>query len=359
MINNRTPSDKLMEELFSDEGKAIFWLKKHYHGEKGYERMRDNLLIESNRTMKTKISEVVEYISPNGNRWMAFEWCKYYKKAGHANTMPIAFCYYETYGSVGAYMVSRNVYDAQGKNKLVLHFTNHFFLRFCQRLGVEMRSRWMVQRFVEVIPGFITNFNGRDEKGHVKVDIRLPGSIGRGIMYDDSPIIEIRTYLTDKELNNKQLRETEKLRQVYEQEDFEPYDVRMGRIARSDNYAEDICSEIENVAEATSIDSSLLGYEMSFRVMIAESIVELGYVDTMDIARMKDIGERTKYMDFLGFVEKYTERDSMENARQLYELIREFGKKANIKGYDAAKVMDKVLRRWDEILKQMNDGEDD
>lgn len=64
MINYSTPIEELKKELFGEESKAIFWLKKYYHGEKGYERMRDDLLMECNRTKKTQISEVVEYISP-------------------------------------------------------------------------------------------------------------------------------------------------------------------------------------------------------------------------------------------------------------------------------------------------------
>ena len=354
MINFSTPSDQLMSELFEDEGKAIFWLKKHYHGEKGYERMRDGLLMESNRTMKTAISEVVEYISPHGNRWMAFECCQYYKKAGHANTMPMAFCYYETYGSVGTYLVSRSAYDTTNKDKMVLHFTNHFFLRFCSRLGVEMRSRWMVQKFVEVIPGFLIGYNGKDEKGHDKYDVRLPGSIGRGIMFDDAPIIEIRTYLTDPELNRKQLRETERLRQMYEQQTFEPMDGRMRRIARSEDFAGDFVKEIHNVADLSGIDRDLLERASAMRVMVTMAIADLGYVEASDINRWKEIGERTKDISFLDFVSGYT--DSMEKAKQLYDLVCEFGKKAGIKGYDAVKMMDRVIEIWGENAKLQRDG---
>lgn len=354
MITYKTPSDQLMKELFDEERKVFFWLKKHYHGEKGYEKMRDDLLVESNRTKKTKISDVVEYISPNGNRWMAFECCQYYKAAGHANTMPIAFCYYETYGSVGTYLVARSPYDMTSKNKVVLHFTNHFFLRFCQRLGVEMRSRWMVQKFTEVIPGFLIGYNGKDDKGHEKYDVRLPASIGRGIMYDDAPIIEIRTYLTDPELTKKQLKETEKLRQMYENQTFEPLEVRMGRIARSNDFANDFTKEIHNVADMAGIDRDLLDRAMCMRVMITRALADLGYVDCVDISRWQDIGERTKDIDFLDFVSDHS-KDSKEKAKQLYELVSDFGKKAGIKGYDAVKMTDRVIELWQESVRPKNE----
>lgn len=355
MINIKTPADQLMKELFEEEGKALFWLKKRYHGEKGYEKMRDMLLLKSNASMKNEVSDVVEYISPKGNRWMVFECCQFYKKAGHANTRPMAFCYYETYGSVGAYIIVRSPYG--GSDHGVLHFTNHFFLRFCQRLGVQMRSRWMVQRFVEVIPGFLLGYNGKDDKGHDRFDVRLPGSIGRGIAFKDAPVIEIRTYLTDPELNKKQLRETEKLREMYEQQTFEPLSVRMGRIARSEDFAEEMEKEIINVAKMTGIDSDLLGKEMSIRIMITRAIAELDYVDVKDISRWKDIGERTKDIDFLGFVSDYPEEGGgKEKARQFYDLISEFGKRSGIKGFDAVKVTDKVLEIWSKTVKMKSDG---
>ena len=78
-----------------------------------------------------------------------------------------------------------------------------------------MRSRWMVQRFLEIIPGVMFQTTGeRDPYGRLKVDCRFPGSIGRGIIRKDGPLIEVRTYLTDPELSKKQLRETATLLQV-------------------------------------------------------------------------------------------------------------------------------------------------
>ena len=81
MINLNTPSDVLMKELSEDREKAVFWLKKHYHGEKGYEKMRDNLLLKCKNTRQNQSSDTVEYISRNGNRWIAFEYAIYYPKA--------------------------------------------------------------------------------------------------------------------------------------------------------------------------------------------------------------------------------------------------------------------------------------
>lgn len=347
MINYSTPIDELKKELFEEEGRAIYWLKKSYHGEKGYERMRDNLLMECNRTKKTQISEVVEYISQKGNRWMAFECCQYYKGAGHSNTAPMAFCYYETYGSVGAYMVGHGAYDMTNRKKTIIHFTNHFFLRFCQRLGVEMRSRWMVQRFVEVIPGFLFGPNGFDEYGRQRVDVRLPGSIGRGILKDD--IIEIKSYLTDKELNGKQLRETEKLRKSYDMQTFEPVDVRMNRLAHSNDFSGDMAKEIENVSNMTGIDNGTLVFATNLRMFLTEAIIDLGYVRADDKEAWKRIGMQTADVDFFSFAEGY--ENNIDKAKHFYELICEVGERSGIKGYDPVAVTDKTIEIWTKAVK--------
>ena len=351
MINFRTPSDQLMKELFEEEGKAIFWLKKKHHGEKGYERMRDELIARCERMQKTQISDVIEYISPNGNRWMAFECCQYYKKAGLANTAPMAFCYYETYGSVGAYVIGRGEYSLKDATKTVIHFTNHFFLRFCQRLKVPMRSRWMVQKFIEVIPGFLFGSNGRDEHGHLKFDVRLPGSIGRGIMFDDAPVIEIRSYLTDPELNRKQLRETERLRGAYKLQTFEPLDVRMVRLMRSDDFSGNMVKELESISVLSGIDKGILASMANIRIFLVEAIIDLGYVRFDDTATWKRLGERTADIDFMDFVKDYpAEGGGMEKARQLYETLKEFGERSGIKGYDTKAVMDKVIENWQKAV---------
>lgn len=353
MISLSTPPEEILKELFAEEQKAVFWLKKYYHGDKGYEKMRDGLIVKCLKTEKTAISDVVEYISPNGNRWMAFECCQYYKKAEQVNTVPMAFCYYETYGSVGAYLVGKSCFDFKGSQQCVLHFTNHFFLRFCQRLGVEMRSRWMVQRFVEVIPGFLIGYNGKDEQGRNRFDVRLPASIGRGIMIPDAPIVEIRTYLTDKELNGKQLRETEKLRRVYDMQTFEPYDVKMGRLARSKDFAGDVTKEIDVVSEMSGIDRKLLIFSTNVRMFIAEAIIDLGYIDVSDRAAWKRFGERTSSVDLLDFVTGYDgKNDTEKKTRQLYDAICKIGELSGIKGYDPKAVMEMTIENWKKALKE-------
>lgn len=360
MVNYSTPPEQLMKELLEEDGKAVFWLKKHYHGEKGYERMRDRLIEESNMTGKDKISDIVEYISRNGNRWLVFECCRYYKGAGYAYAMPVAFCYYETYGSVGAYVVGYNAYVTVGTGKTIIHFTNHFFLRFCQRLGVEMRSRWMVQRFVEVIPGFLFGYNGKDENGRDRFDVRLPGSIGRGIMREDAPIIEVRTYLTDKELSRKQLRETERLREAYDRQTFEPIDVRMVRLWRSSDFVGDMQKELENEADMLGIDKGIIIFAFNIRYFIAQAISDLGYIKNDDYSAWRRIGEAFARTEIMSFAQGYSEEgDHTEMFRMLFRIIAKVGELANIRGYDTVAVMNKTIERWQEAANRTNKEDND
>ena len=208
MITVTSTTEQVLRELRTEEPKAMYWLKKMFHGERGYDKMQTELIERAKNERRDTRSDVFDYISPTGNRWMVFEHCRYHKDIHYARTMPIAFCYYETYGSVGAFLNGHPQYEGQDGIHAIL-FTDHFFLRFCARLKIEMRSRWMVQRFLEIIPGVMFQTTGeRDPYGRLKVDCRFPGSIGRGIIRKDGPLIEVRTYLTDKELTRKQLRDT-------------------------------------------------------------------------------------------------------------------------------------------------------
>lgn len=325
MITSASSTEQILKELYEEHDKAIYWLKKKYHGDRGFEKMRQGLLDYALLMKTNAISEVHDYISPKGNRWMMFENCRYYKDINYANTSTVAFCYYETIGSVGAFTVGNWQY---GGGKTCVLFTNHFFLRFCDRLHLKMRSRWMVQRFIEVIPGFLFNSTGeKDQYGRVKVDVRIPGGIGRGIFRKDGDLIEIRTFLDDPELTKKQLRETKKLRETAEHFDFAPTNVRMERMAQSDDMWKALKKEMKQ-AIAMGADEKLVTYSTQIGIYIIQAIVDMGYAKTSD----KEFWERhgkvnvdllydiTKFWidrkpvdhEFVGYFEKMLKNDGIK-----------------------------------------------
>lgn len=208
MITLNTPDDALLQELWSDYDKADYWLTKKLGGIKKQEELGNQQARQCMLSGKDfMVSDYVEYISPKGNRWLcAVETRKC--DVGYYST-PLCFCYYETYGSVGAFLPVHR--EGTGVQCCTI-FTSHFFLRLCDRLGLKCRSREMVARFFELIVGMLMS-SSEDYSGKLKVDVAFPGSIGRGVYRDkDMRIAEIRTFLKVTELNRKQLRETKHVR---------------------------------------------------------------------------------------------------------------------------------------------------
>ena len=350
MINFSTPTNDIIRELHEEESKAVFWLKKKYHGEKGYEQMCERLREKCEYTLKDQRSDVVEYISPKGNRWMVFTNCRYHKSINMGYCTDIAFCYYETYSSCGAFILTN-------EEKGAIMFTDHFFLRFCERLGVQMRSRWMIQRFVEVIPGFTFSFGERDEHGYIKVDCRIPGSLGRGILRKDGNLIEIRTFLADKQLSNKQKRETERLRTIADKQLYEPIEVKQARMLLSENCVEEFQKELLNTAEITGIDQGNLVAATNIIMYIISALLELKYAEPHDIPFWKRMGECLDYDKFIKFVEEYDKHDSTSAVKILYEQIEKIGSYMSIKKYDSQKMMDKVIEIWRNHIEEADNYE--
>jgi hypothetical protein len=296
MINLSTPSEQLLKELLSDTVKAEYWLKKQYHGEKGYQRMLDELELKCAKTRKNQKSDIVEYKSPTGNRWLVYAFCRCYAKAEVAKTTTVSFCYYETLGSIGAFFINYDKYDIDYLHPVVIIFTSHFFQRFCERLGIEYRSRAMVQRFCEVIPGYlIYTYKEKDKNGHIRVDVRLPGSIGRGIMRSEKGalVYEIRSYLTDKQLSKAQLRETEELRRLGDKYESEPLDVWWERIKPMK--WEDKVDEIQKAFDQSierGVDPRLYQVSLMLSVFMCMYVVDHKLMDTTDEEKMMSLSKR-------------------------------------------------------------------
>lgn len=228
MINLSTPSQELLKELLADYDKADYWLTKKLGGMKKQKELGDKLALEC--IMKDKpfaVSDYVEYISPNGNRWIMYLSTRRFGDKTY--TTPLGFCYYETYGSVGAFVPMSD--DTSDSANSCIIFTSHFFLRMCDRLGIKVRSREMVKRFLEYLVGMMVSYRGEGKHGKHEVDVRLPGSIGRGRIREDSPYVtEINTFLRDNELTRKQLEETKQLREASAKVIMQPLGLRMDRV---------------------------------------------------------------------------------------------------------------------------------
>ena len=128
-----------------------------------------------------------------------------------------------------------------GDDKLngVMIFTAHFFERFCERLDIKApqgkeRSHQIVKNFIKIMPAMVLKVYPRSEKdGFIHIDFRAPGSLCRGILREGGkvPVYEVRSYLTDKILNNKQKRETYDIRVNADKvRKYEPEKMRQQRL---------------------------------------------------------------------------------------------------------------------------------
>lgn len=246
MINLSTPPNKLLEELLEDKIKAKYWFIKKIGGDRKLNSLMGSLITKSERSKKNEISDVIEYNSANGNRWLIFACARYYEEAYTSSTSIISFCYYETYGSVGAFVPTTENEYSNETNCII--YTSHFFLRFCDRIGLKYRTREMVRAFIEHIPFALTQIYKDGDK--MRVDIRLPNSVGRGFVRDDdNRVIEIRTFLRDAELTNKQLRETQALRDNEHLFKVEPMHIKFARAINSANPLEVVKQEFDKVRQ--------------------------------------------------------------------------------------------------------------
>lgn len=253
MINLSTPSQELLDELLADYAKGDYWLTKKLGGMKKQKELGEKLGLECVAKNKDfAVSDYIEYISPNGNRWIMYLSTRRYGDKLYTN--PLGFCYYETYGSVGAFVpMAQDGYEYANSCMI---FTSHFFLRMCDRLGIKVRSRRMVKLFLEYLVGMMVSYRGEGKHGKHEVDVRLPGSIGRGRMREDSPyVVEINTFLRDSELTRKQKEETKHLRDASSKVNMQPTSLRKERILRGEG--EEVYKEIVSNLEIQGIDKKI------------------------------------------------------------------------------------------------------
>lgn len=201
MINLSTPNKDLLRELNADYEKLGYWMRKKVGSEKKLAELQNKLVREFRITGKNQTSDPIEYISANGNRWYGYY--RTFKIGGIVYVHSAGFCYYETYGSIGAFVPMSNK-SVQGCDGAVI-FPSHFFLRLSQRLGVGVRSREVVKRFLEILDNMVIQYKGDSDIRKDEVEVSLSGSVWRGQWREgNSSVIELNTFLKHTELTKTQ-----------------------------------------------------------------------------------------------------------------------------------------------------------
>lgn len=354
MITTTSPSDQILAEMRDEHKRATYWMRKHFGGDKKYEKMRDELLAKAVRERESQASEPVEYKSPRGNRWIAFEYAIYYKDVHTSYTMPYAFCYYETYASVGAF-IPGFLSDSTTPSEIASCFiyTDHFFLRFCDRLGVQMRSAAMIKSFIQCVPQqMVTIMDEYGDNGLRKIYVRIPGSIGRGfVRRDNEHVYEIRTYLTDKQMNNKQLRETALGRTAGDVVKYEPDTVRITRVLKDGNLNSELESQIKQ-AKALGIPEDYIRRAYEYQAGVTIVFTDMGVADPFDTNFWKRHGNNAAgpVLDFVEKWHKNAEQPSHEFLPEFVALGERIAELDNIKKFSRNKFAYytlKTLYQWD------------
>lgn len=208
MINLSTPNEELINELNSDYRKLGYWMEKKVGGYRKKQELQERLVNKYILTGKIQTSEPLEYISANGNKWYGYY--KTFNIGGIPFANSIGFCYYETYGSIGAF-VPVNSKSIEGCDGVII-FPSHFFLRLSQRLGVGVRSREVIKRFLEMLDNMVIEYKGDGEKRKDEVEVSFSDSVWRGYWKNgDSRVVELNTFLKHTELSRKQERDAKEL----------------------------------------------------------------------------------------------------------------------------------------------------
>lgn len=197
----------MVEEIKQDLKGLAYWHKKEMH-KKQFDRLKTDAYSRYVSSCEpTCIGDPIEWKSRNGNRWYSvFMLAKSYE-SNSPTLATVSFIYYDTYGSVGAFLPAFSAYsDNMEMEDAPTVFTSHFFLRYCERMGVKMRSRDMVLAFAKEHLMMHAKFHKKDENGTVRIDLNLKQGVGRGILINDGDvrIWEVRTFLAYDQLTRKQ-----------------------------------------------------------------------------------------------------------------------------------------------------------
>lgn len=210
-VNLSTKADEILATMREEIPVAYYHFRKPYGGRRKYMKAEDDLLNKALVEKESQMTDMSEYISRVGNRWMTYTMVDYYPKAHYANATHISFIYYETYGSCGAFFPLfrpdnvRHMKKKEGQTDGVMIFTSHFFQRMSERTGKAYRSRELIQEFISTKS---TQVGQYDDDGEVIV--KFKGGYGFGVVKSENPqVVEIRTYLTDGQLSPKQRRKVE------------------------------------------------------------------------------------------------------------------------------------------------------
>lgn len=217
-INLSTQPKELMATMQAELPAAWYHYRKRIGSTLQYLKHENQLLDQALAEQRSLVSEVDEYISKVGNRWITYVHTEYFPQAMHAMATRVSFIYYETYASCGAYfpLYPPPSVSNKGKRKKqepdgIVIYTDHFFLQMSNRTGKKHRSKELIREFITTRDSHAMQ---ADDDGELVV--RFTGGYGFGKWWEQDGIrvFQVRTYLNEKgrdSLNKRQRQLVEKL----------------------------------------------------------------------------------------------------------------------------------------------------
>ena len=218
-VNLSTPTADIIATMREEMPKAQYFFRKQFGGKQKYMKAEDKLLDKALAEERDQLTDMSYYISPVGNRWICYTHVVYYPRAKYAHAFLYSFIYYETMASCGAFFPSYSPHQRKdglvkpkGQPDEVLIFTDHFFYQMSERTGIEYRSKDLIRKFISTK---LEHAMTADEDGEIIA--KFTGGHGFGKELEREPRrVEVRTYLTDEQLSNKQRRKCEAVDAMYE-----------------------------------------------------------------------------------------------------------------------------------------------
>lgn len=243
-------NEELLYTMINEGQSVEYWHKKHYGGPRKYDKWQDEQLekVQNLPAGSELMGEMVDYHSlVTGNRWKSFEVTTSYG-VGNAFTRMFRFCYWDTYGSVGAFY---NCSTSDGRHGLLV-FPSHFFHRYADRMDIHHSDAALVCEFFNRNHAFAIDMSHEpDEEGHRQFIIGAKEGVCYGFsrtkietpedLYGNDNVFEVRTFLKYEQLNNRQLKECQRVRQMSEDfrlTDDAPAIHSIGRAITDKDYAE-------------------------------------------------------------------------------------------------------------------------
>ena len=362
-INLSTQPRELLATMREELPVAWYHYRKQIGSTLQYQKHENQLLDQALAEQRSLVSDVSEYISKVGNRWMTYVHTEYFPQAMHAMATHVSFIYYETYASCGAFFPlyappssSRNGKQKKQVPTGIVIYTDHFFYQMSQRTGKKYRSKELIREFITTRDAHAMQ---ADDDGGLVVRFVEGYGFGKWWEQDGIRVCQVRTYLNEQggdSLNRRQQRLVEKLNAyavLYEGGMYNP-DVALSSavsasITRRPDVLENISDKIdpETLRQISGNPTTLADYQRTLekrlkaiktlgldREMLFSMSLAMGYAGLMQKMLDMELNEPqvaivASYvsMECGDMVEKYARRDmSQATDAEQQEFMDDFAR---------------------------------